>query len=430
MSDTVNSTIKLYDEDAYAVSFQAAVVDVTSKKNNTIDIVLDRTLFFPEEGGQNSDIGTISILGCVYKVIDVQLEKKDGCEIIHHLVLVDEETKIESFIGENATGKIDWQDRFDKMQNHSGEHIISGLVHNMYGYDNVGFHLNKEVFTMDISGTLSNEDIAKIELMANDIVYENVSITAKYHSNDELKEMDYRSKLEFENGARIVRIGTYDACACCAPHVRCTGEIGIIKIIKAENWKGGMRLTVLCGKRAVEDYVRRQNLLQEMTSIFSTSEDKLVQIVDNMRNAVTKAEHELAMYQTNSLYEILIEENSKTANDNTENDNTVNENTINENKENVMVLTEITNAQAIRTAVDKAMDTYKDAVFCVLSGSDEIGYRYLIGSRNKDVKEETKDVLVSLGAKGGGNSDMLQGMMRLSLEEITMKQKYFRFKNN
>jgi alanyl-tRNA synthetase len=400
MSHTVNSTIKLYDNDAYAVKFEAEVVSVNKKDDNTIDIVLDKTLFFPEEGGQNSDVGTISICDYVYNVIHVRIEQNDGEEIIYHTVtsLECDGMDVTELLGEKAIGEIDWLDRYDKMQNHSGEHILSGLIHNKYGYDNVGFHLGKEVFTMDLNGTFSKEEVSEIESIANSIVYENVPITAQYFEGNELDNMVFRSKKQFDTAVRIVEVGEYDSCACCAPHVRNTGEIGIVKIIKAENWKGGTRFTVLCGSRAYKDYARKHMMLQEMSAKFSTSEDKLKDIIDNMQKSLLKAEYELGQYATESIYKELIS-------------------TLSEQKQ-IVIFTNVTNAQAIRTAVDRAMNERTDCIFGVLCGDDITGYRYLIGSRDKDVKAEMSDVLKNLNAKGGGNADMLQGMIKSSKNEI------------
>lgn len=408
----VNATVKLYDEDAYATSFEGKVVAVSvvgKNKQDTVelegrvqlDIVLDRTLFFPEEGGQNSDKGTITIDESTYKIVHVRLEQTTNGDVLHHITEAGENAITpDELIGRTASGQIDWQDRFDKMQNHSGEHILSGVIHNQFGYDNVGFHLNNDVFTMDFNGTFTKEQIAEIEAAANRIVYENVSIDGKYYTKEELQAMVYRSKKDFDVAVRIVTVGDYDACACCAPHVRSTGEIGLIKIIKAESWKGGTRFTVLCGKRAYKDYVRKQQLLQSLSAQFSTSEDKLADIIDGMKKSLAKAEYELSLHQTEALYMELVR-------------------CAESNESNVtIVFTDIANAGAIRTAVDRAMTAQPEHIFGVMSGDDTVGYRYLIGSRDIDVKGTMTERITALGGKGGGNQDMIQGMLKATKEEI------------
>ena len=212
--------------------------------------------------------------------------------------------------------------------------------------------------------------------------------------------MVYRSKKDFDVAVRIVTVGDYDACACCAPHVRSTGEIGLIKIIKAESWKGGTRFTVLCGKRAYKDYVRKQQLLQSLSAQFSTSEDKLADIIDGMKKSLAKAEYELSLHQTEALYMELVR-------------------CAESNESNVtIVFTDIANAGAIRTAVDRAMTAQPEHIFGVMSGDDTVGYRYLIGSRDIDVKGTMTERITALGGKGGGNQDMIQGMLKATKEEI------------
>ena len=187
------------------------------EKDDKYLITLDKTAFFPEGGGQYADKGSLSEAN----VLDVQI--KD--EIIYHL------TDKPLNMGETVTGEIDWDTRFSRMQNHTGEHIVSGVIHNLYGYNNVGFHMNDRFITLDTDGPLNEQDIAKIELEVNKVIYANKKINVVYPSADELSNYDYRSKLDITENVRLVEIEDTDLCACCAPHVAKTGEIGIIKII-------------------------------------------------------------------------------------------------------------------------------------------------------------------------------------------------------
>ena len=188
-------------------------------------IVLDRTAFFPEGGGQFGDIGWLNEV----KVTDTR--EKDG--IIFH------ETKEPLEEGSTVKGRLDFEVRFDRMQQHTGEHILSGLVHYLYGYDNVGFHLGEEITTLDFNGELTGEQVEDLELRANGAVFGNVPVQVLYPSKEQLQKVDYRSKIEIEGQIRIVSIPGYDICACCAPHVDRTGEIGLIRIVGCEKHRGG-----------------------------------------------------------------------------------------------------------------------------------------------------------------------------------------------
>ena len=228
-------TIKLYDENAYNTEFTATVTScvLDEKRDNTFIVTLDKTLFFPEEGGQTPDRGVIVKLSeddieklkgkdsdflkdfPAINVLDVQI--KD--EVIYHYL--DKELPE----GTPVYGVIDWQHRFSNMQQHSGEHIFSGIVNSRFGYDNVGFHLSDSIVTMDYSGPLTEEELADIEKSVNLAIYENREIRAWYPSPDELADINYRSKKELTGAVRIVEVDGYDICACCAPHVKRTGEI-------------------------------------------------------------------------------------------------------------------------------------------------------------------------------------------------------------
>ena len=228
---TINKTIKLYDNDAYATQFEANVLYSNETEHNgqtCYEIILDKTLFFPEEGGQTPDKGTINGM----EVLDVQI--KD--DIITHYIKAEQPIDI---VKENdaVTGSIDWTHRFSNMQQHSAEHIFSGLVYKEYGYQNFGFHLSDNIVTMDFNGPLTIEQIEELEWKVNQAIVQNVAIDTCYPTTGELAMLTYRSKLELETNVRIVTIEGYDVCACCAPHVKRTGEIGGFKVINAQNYK-------------------------------------------------------------------------------------------------------------------------------------------------------------------------------------------------
>lgn len=232
-------TQKLYDIDSHLREFEAEVIDSYPAADGFYT-VLDRTAFFPEGGGQASDTGSLNGV----KVYDVQI--KD--EVIYHY------TTAQFQKGDKVTGLIDWKRRFDFMQQHSGEHIVSGVAHSLYGCENVGFHLGADIVTLDFDKPLTREQILTIETEANEAVFKNAKFYTYYPDNATLDTLKYRSKKELDGAIRIVEIENTDMCACCAPHVNEAAEIGIIKLLDSEKLRGGVRIEMKCGRRALADY--------------------------------------------------------------------------------------------------------------------------------------------------------------------------------
>ena len=249
-------TEKLYDKDSHLKEFTGTVLSC-EKTGEKYAVALNQTAFFPEGGGQQSDCGYI---GDAY-ISTVQI--KNG-EILH---FADKPLSV----GQAYDCKLDFDFRFRNMQNHSGEHIISGIVHRLYGFNNVGFHLGAEM-TMDFDGELTRRQLDEIEDLANKAVYENLPVKAYYPTDEELKQLDYRSKLDLKEDVRIVEIKGVDVCACCAPHVKATGEIGIIKILDFEKYKGGVRLIVKCGADALRDYREKYKNVLEISNLLSAKQ--------------------------------------------------------------------------------------------------------------------------------------------------------------
>ncbi len=262
-------TERLYDKSSKIKEFDATVLSCT-KENGVYRIILDKTAFFPEAGGQPCDKGTVNGIN----VLDVKIENDI---IIHYL-------SEELSEGENVSGKIDFKRRFSFMQNHSAEHIISGIVNRKYGYDNVGFHLNEEFVTLDFDGLLSKAQIDEIEYLANEVVWKNVNIKAYYPTEQELKNTDFRQKKEIEGDIRLVEIEGTDICACCAPHVEKTGEIGLIKLLGCEKMRGGIRLYMKAGGYALTDYNDKFNNITEIQNLLSVKPDETAQAVIDLNN--------------------------------------------------------------------------------------------------------------------------------------------------
>lgn len=368
-------TVKLYDIDSHLSEFSATVLSC----ENAV-AVLDKTAFFPEGGGQTSDTGFIDGV----RVYDVQI--KDG--VIYHYLEEDVE------VGKTVDCKIDWDERFRKMQNHSGEHIISGIVHSLYGYDNVGFHLSKTEMTMDFSGLLSRDDLDKIELLANKAVWENVKFNCYYPES--LENLEYRSKLDLTEDVRIVEIENYDRCACCAPHVNTSSEIGIIKILDFEKCKGGVRLWVKCGADALCDYnLKYQNGLK-ISSLLCAEQDNIAEVVEKL----IENDGELK-FKIGDLKRRLIAEKVKAFGGQEE------------------ITAEFESDMDIKELQLYSDSLYKKAggIRAVFSGK-EGEYFFAIVGDEAPLQELFKKMKISLNIRGGGRGCMVQGTVFATKDDI------------
>ena len=366
-------TIKLYENDSYIKSFEATVLSCEECKNGYA-VVLDKTAFFPEGGGLQADKGTINGV----QVLDVQI--KD--EIITHTV------KEKFTVGDTVNCDIDWDTRFARMQSHTGEHLVSGIINTLFGYDNLGFHMSEKTMTLDPSGILTPEDIKKVELMANKAVYENREVSARYPEKEELKTLSYRSKLDLEDGVRLVTIDGYDTCACCAPHVKKTGEIGIVKIIDYIQYKGGMRLTMVCGINAFEDYSRLHDDSKEMMQIYSSPREKVLEFA--------KKEHETIGTQKAEINRL----NGELSKANLE---------IKEVGNTLLGFTKGASFDDMRALVNENLEKAELVVF--LSEGENGDFSYIISSATKDVRDTVKSLNEKFSGKGGGRPNYAQGKL-------------------
>lgn len=394
---SITETIKLYDRDAYATEFEADIISCEPNKadDKQFDIILNQTLFFPEEGGQSPDMG---ILGG-YRVVDVQI--KNG--VITHTVetsagdCCEVEKEAELAAGVHVQGKIDWQHRFYNMQQHSGEHIFSGIVHSRFGFENVGFHLSDSVVTMDFSGVISPEDIAEVEHEVNVAISKNIPIEVTYPSRDELAQLEYRSKIEIEGQVRIVTVPGYDVCACCAPHVKRTGEIGMLKVMNYQNYKGGVRVSILCGFRALEAFRQKCNIISELMGIFTTNQEALVDNVTKLKAVNQSLKSELGTAKSALLDYKVAELPTDT--------------------ENAVLFECGIDTNAARNCVNALVEKYS-GFSAFFMGNDEEGYSFIIGSKNADCNTVAAALRNKLGARGGGKPVMVQGSVKAAKSEI------------
>ena len=227
---------KLYYENCHLREFDARVVSCAEEKKG-YDVVLDATAFYPEGGGQPCDLGTLEGV----KVLAV---KEQGDTVVH---LCEKPLAV----GQTVHGVIDWQRRFPLMQQHTGEHIVSGIVNRRFGWHNVGFHMGSEVVTIDFDGPIPGEALAEIEKEANETVWANLPVRCWYPSEAELPGVGYRTKKQLPWPVRIVEIPGADKCACCGVHVAATGEIGLIKLLSCVKFHQGVRIEMACGSNAL-----------------------------------------------------------------------------------------------------------------------------------------------------------------------------------
>lgn len=274
----------LYETDGMMTEFDALVV--SCEKCADMDgyrIILDRTAFFPEGGGQRADTGHLVFAdGKKIGIFDVRTVEG---EVYHY-------SSDAVAAGEKVTGMIDRDQRFSRMQNHGAEHLVCGLIHRMFGYDNVGFHYSDEGLVIDINGVLSADDLKETEEAANRAVFENVPVTVSFPSAEEAQKTDYRSKIDIDENIRLVTIEGYDVCACCAPHVSSTGQLGVIKILNAVPHRQGMRITMIAGMDAYRDYSRLDSSNRKIMEMLSSKRDKTAEHVADQAGRMAELKEE------------------------------------------------------------------------------------------------------------------------------------------
>ncbi len=275
-------TEKYFEQDAFRTECESVILAAEpDEKTGGGRIALDGTVFYPEGGGQPADRGTLTLPdGTVLRVSDVH----EQTGVIWHTVDV---LPAAAAPGAAVAGCIDWDWRFDKMQQHTGEHILSGILHQMFGAENVGFHVGTEAVRMDTSVPISPEGLRQAELAANRIVWQDVPVLISYPTREELAALVYRSKKEIEGQVRIVTIPGADVCACCGTHTRTTGQVGQIKILASENYKGGVRLSVVCGARALAAAQAMRARQAEIGALLSAKADQTAVAVHRVYDEYT-----------------------------------------------------------------------------------------------------------------------------------------------
>lgn len=376
---------RLYYQDSYMKTFQCTVEScVPGKKPGTWLAVLDQTAFYPEGGGQPYDTGTLNGV----PVLEVH---ESGGQAVHTLA-----GPLEP--GTQAEGVIDWTRRMDHMQHHTGEHILSGLVHSRFGYDNVGFHMGSQEVTVDFNGPITMEEIDQIEDLANQIVFENVPVQESYPDGEALKRMEYRSKKELEGVVRIVTIPGADVCACCGTHVKYTGEVGMIKVKSMMHYKGGVRLSIVCGRKALLDYRQKTRAAAAISNMLSAKPELIDQAVEKMKKESQEMELKIsAMGRKLAQMEAASWPQSQGP---------------------LVLFEEDFSPIQLRQLCTLLYEQGKGGIVLTCAPAPKGGFHYVLGSGSQDMRGLSRQLNARLQGKGGGSAQMAQGTFEAQAEQI------------
>lgn len=375
-------TEKLYDTNPHLRIFQARVLEC-NLKNGRYEIILDRTAFYPEGGGQPSDTGVLNFAN----VLDV---RESGGEILHTA-----DRPLEK--GTLVSGGINWPRRFALMQQHSGEHIVSGLAHRLFGLDNVGFHMGPQAITVDLNGELPGDSLALIEQMANEAVWQNIAVEVSYPSPEKLEAIPYRSKKKLTGQVRIVEIPGYDICACCGTHVVRTGEIGAVKLLSAQRYKGGTRLTMACGMQALADYREKQKSVSAVSVLFSAKPEEIGPAAERLSYEYSQLKREASDLRR-QIFEIKAAELPAGCG-------------------NILRFWEHLSPDELRQLA-LILSERCGGTAAVFSG-EEAKYRYAAADRVRDLRPLAKELSAALAGRGGGSKELVQGSVSVGRDAIT-----------
>lgn len=374
-------TEKLFYQDAYLRETTAKVLECRQGKHG-YEIVLDRTCFYPEGGGQPGDQGTINGI----RVTDTH--EKDGL-VLHY-------TEEPIAVGTEVKAVIDWNRRFDLTQQHSGEHMVSGVVHRIYGYDNVGFHMGADMVTIDFSGELTEQQLRGVEQEVNEKIWLDSPVKCWYPTPAELKELPYRSKKELTGKVRIVEFPGADICACCGTHVAHTGEIGLVKILSVEKFHSGVRVEMLSGRRALQYLTAVQDQNRQISQLLSAKVMETAKAVKNLAAELENKRQQVTAME-NAQFAALAEQYR--------------------DKGDVCIKVDGLSADGVRRAAIAVQETCGGRA-AIFSGDEESGYKYAVGQLQGDLRAWVKELNAALHGRGGGKPGFVQGSAAAKWDEI------------
>ena len=374
-------TRKLYYEDTHLRGFTGQVLSCEETAKG-FAIILDATAFYPEGGGQACDLGTLGDA----RVLDV---RERGEEVIH---LCDRALEV----GSQVQGTIDWDRRFDLMQQHSGEHMVSGVIHRRYGYHNVGFHMGADVITIDFDGVIPMEDLPGIEAEVNAGIWADFPLRCWYPSPEELPAVGYRTKRELPWPVRIVEVPGFDKCACCGTHVQHTGEIGLVKLFTSLGCRGGSRMEMACGGRAVALLTQAYDQNRQVSQAFSAQITETGAAARRMNETLEQEKLRYAALQK-KLFAFVAETYV--------------------NQGDVLHFEENLDSVQIRILADAIAERCGGRA-AVFSGTEESGYAFALVTREGDLRPFGKAMTAALKGRGGGKPIFQQGRVSASRGEI------------
>ena len=375
-------TEKLYETDGLLFEFDATVI-ASEEADGLFKTELDRTAFFPEGGGQDSDTGTLD--GAAVTFVEISEGR------IWHL----SEKKFS--VGEKVHGAINFSVRLRRMQNHGAEHIISGLIFSLYGISNAGFHMSEREFTIDTAAPLDRDMLRKVELLANQIIRADRKIKCYFPAESELAALEYRSKTELSGKVRIVEIEDCDRCACCAPHLDSTGQIGLVHIKNFIKYKKGVRLTVAAGEDALDDYLLLSDQASEIARLYSVQPEEIFSAVQKREKAFSEKLGELHDLRE-KLLELRLESLKAT-------------------EGNICVFEDGCDTGLLRKLVNQGIGL-AGGVFAAFSDNGRGGYNYVIGAKEGSLSALGGEIRASLGGKGGGSGQMITGFVDATRQQI------------
>lgn len=374
-------TKKLYYVNSHLFQFSGRVL-CCQPCDRGFEVILDQTAFYPEGGGQAADTGT---LGTV-RVLDV---RERGGAVVH---LCDGPVTV----GQTLEGTIDYNLRFDRMQQHSGEHIVSGLINRRWGFHNTGFHMGTESTTIDFDGVIPAEALPELERLANEAVWQDLEVICSVPAPEVLPTIPYRSKRALPWPVRIVEIPGYDICACCGTHVARTGEIGIIKLLSVIPFRGGVRMEMACGSRALGILNRAYDQNRQVSQAFSAQWQETGEAARKMNELLSQYKFRITALERQIF--------AATAAGYTGAGDVVH---FEDGLDNV----------AVRELAD-AISQVCGGTAAVFSGSDDAGYAFCLVSRTDDLRPLGKDLTRNLNGRGGGKPDCQQGRLQSPREAI------------
>ena len=374
------ATEKLYYSDAYLKDFEATVLSCEAAKNGYI-VTLDRTAFYPEGGGQPADHGTLNGVS----VSDVH--EKDG--VVLHICAAP------LAVGAEVHGQINWARRFDHMQQHSGEHIVSGMLCEAFHCDNVGFHMGTDVVTIDYNAEMAWEDALAIEAKANQYIWENHPFAVTYPTAEELKTLDYRSKKELTGQVRIASVPGAETCACCGTHVNQSGEVGLVKFLSCQKFRSGVRLELLCGPRALDLLSCNWEQNHAIGQALSVKGEKTFAAVQRLQAELAETKLRAAALEEESF--------RRTAEEYT-------------GQGDVLLIVPPLQGDGVRRLCDAVSKTASGR--CAVFSGEEDNYKYAIIHTGQDLRQLVKDMNAALNGRGGGRDGFAQGSAQTTEEQI------------